>query len=109
MELSKLLQELIDPYPSAVELVYGEEGFDPENPKIPEFVAAPDPVEMIYGDDMKMGGIGDGEDEGLMSAMSFGMGMYPPAPILVAGPGGPIPMMVPVVGGPLVPYSLTGP
>ena len=30
-------------------------------------------------------------------------------PILVAGPSGPIPMMVPRTGGPLVPYSLTGP
>ena len=42
--------EMLDPYPSALEIVYGEDMRpDPEAEEPPEFVAAPDPYELIEG------------------------------------------------------------
>ena len=44
------LMEMLDPYPSALEIVYGEDMRpDPEAEEPPEFVAAPDPYELIEG------------------------------------------------------------
>ena len=71
-----------------------------------DYMTAPNPLEMIYGDDMPkpfspmMGG--------MMPGMMPGMMMPPPVPILVAGAGGgpPVPMMMPPGGGPLVPYAM---
>ena len=72
-----------------------------------DYMTAPNPLEMIYGDDMPkpfspmMGGMMPG-------MMMPGMMMPPPVPILVAGAGGkpPVPMMMPPGGGPLVPYAM---
>ena len=48
MEFEKsVLQDLLDPYPSALEIIYGSKNPDLSEPKIPEFVAAPDPFEVI--------------------------------------------------------------
>ena len=42
--------EMLDPYPSALEIVYGEDMRpDPEAEEPPEFVAAPDTYELIEG------------------------------------------------------------
>ena len=83
--------------PNPLDIVYGE---DFEVPK--------GPIEMIYGENA--GGSSSSEDSPLMSAMGVPYGK-PPMPILVTPDtgGAPVPMMVPVGGGPLVPYSLTGP
>ena len=44
------LVEMLDPYPSALEIVYGEDMRpDPEAEEPPEFVAAPDTYELIEG------------------------------------------------------------
>ena len=44
------LVEMLDPYPSALEIVYGENMRpDPEAEEPPEFVAAPDTYELIEG------------------------------------------------------------
>ena len=109
-EKGKLLEDLLDPYPSALEIIYGSKEPDLSEPKIPEFMAAPDPFEVIEAATPETPEEQEADSEGgaLMSAMNMPMGA-PPMPILVSGPSGPIPMMVPRSGGPLVPYSLTGP
>ena len=42
-----MLQDLLDPYPSALEIIYGSKDPDLSEPKIPEFVAAPNPFDVI--------------------------------------------------------------
>ena len=81
---------------------------DPEDPSVPEFMAAPDPFEVIKG--MTPEKLEESEQSPYMSAMGMPYGK-PPMPILVTPDGGgpPIPMMVPMGGGPLVPYTLSGP
>ena len=42
-----MLQDLLDPYPSALEIIYGSKNPDLSEPKIPEFVPAPNPFDVI--------------------------------------------------------------